>query len=662
MSKTQGKAKKKGKKDDIEAYSGAVYYQRTKVFQEEFKLIGVVTEREEIVQQLQTILRDVKEGRKDCDDDTILQTFQLFNKVRFSTIKAIKAISIWQDSFTRNIRPIIFQNDYIQEKLIKQINFINATKLKKIFNFQFFRGNLLLLPFPNLNKNDTPIKVSPALGKEIREFAYPLEQDIIASYNILYNCLPEEYFHEKLISLEKWLLEPWVPRIWIANGPIEQKYFHPSGKPKTIGDYMNEEKKKKQAEKQGSSRNIIRSRPTSPQLTIAIPKTPNSASGSRPSSPTALQLLSATSKGSSPASKASATPISRKQSSFGVTPTTRKQSSFGRGIPVTTPVNKVENEEVNPVVKLKRRNQLAPTQTAQLLSFTNLDRIDDVLLEQKKATEMRSDEELQRVKELQEIEDYYLNLEKTFLVRPSSFPKLPPIGTAATTPLKTPVNPLQEQLSPDPMKKTGRVFFLHLRNDGSTVGEIEEDDDLLSQGKLSLTNGKDETKSLADSTSDTKATEVKSKEKRSKKEEKKLDKSRDDDEEDNSTVNDEESLEEKADSKQPDLSRSENDRDVVKEIGGPKRLTRLTKQDSRRISDLTVTFSVHSDQGGKKDSRRRSSSLKSEAIRRKQSSATSSTDRTASSNSTSSTNLKKNLSKIRLSTSFVREWYKVQGK
>ncbi|RYH21756.1 hypothetical protein EON65_20250, partial [archaeon] len=200
----------------------AIYYQRSKAVQEEFKLIELTTERELLVSQLEGIIRDVKESRKELDDDTLLDSFTLFNKVRDVTIQLLKAIAAWQISFTRPIRPTLLQCDYMVEKIVKHMDFINASKIRKIFNFQFFRGNALLLPFPNL-RNDTPIKVGQALGKEIKKFSTPTEADVVAAYQVLLNSLPDEVYKEQLVSIEKWLIGPWIPRVWISNS--NKKYF-----------------------------------------------------------------------------------------------------------------------------------------------------------------------------------------------------------------------------------------------------------------------------------------------------------------------------------------------------------------------------------------------------------------------------------------------------
>lgn len=198
------------------AEKSAVYFQRSKAVHEEFRLIEAATSREVIVGKLQKIIKSVKEKRLEMVDEVILETFQLLNELREVTMRLIKAIKAWQDSFTRPVRPTIYNCDYIIDRMIKHVDFINGSKVRKIFNFQFYRGNPLLLPYPNLKTGD-PIKVHAALAKEIRTFANPNEDDVIECYQFLLNCLPPEIYNEKLVSMQKWLVEPWVPRIFATS-------------------------------------------------------------------------------------------------------------------------------------------------------------------------------------------------------------------------------------------------------------------------------------------------------------------------------------------------------------------------------------------------------------------------------------------------------------
>lgn len=196
--------------------TSAIYYQKSAVVQEEFKLIEVTTLREIEVEKLQKVIREVKERRRVCDDAAILETFSLFNRVRETTIDLIRSISIWQESFTKPIRPQLLDCDYIVVRLINHIDFINSSELKRTFNFQFYRGNVLLLPYLN-PKTAEPVRVSTALGKEIKKFAAPSEETVVFCYQFLINCLPDDVYENKLAPLKRWLMQNWVPRVWVLD-------------------------------------------------------------------------------------------------------------------------------------------------------------------------------------------------------------------------------------------------------------------------------------------------------------------------------------------------------------------------------------------------------------------------------------------------------------
>lgn len=202
--------------------SHAIYYQKSsRVTQSEFALIELATNREYLVKQLERLVRDVKEQRLELIDSTLYNIFKLINSIRLTTIALIKASSVWQESFTSPIRTTIYECDYIIDRVIKHIDFINAlSHLRKIFNFQFFRGNPLLLPFPSLVHSE-PISVQASLYDELQKFANPNEEDVVFVYQFLINSLPESVYSEVLVPLEKWLREPWIPRLKrVKNGRV----------------------------------------------------------------------------------------------------------------------------------------------------------------------------------------------------------------------------------------------------------------------------------------------------------------------------------------------------------------------------------------------------------------------------------------------------------
>lgn len=211
----------------------AVFYQKSKIVQEEFKLIEMTTVREMHVSALDKIIGEVKMARRQLDQDTMLETFTLFNKVRRATMNLIYAISLWQETFTKPIRPKILEVDYIIERMIKHIDFINASPLRKLFNFQFFRGNVLLIPYPNLFSN-VPVKVSTKLAVQIQYFAAPPEDELIRCYQFLVNCLPDNIFKQNVVSIQKWITEPWIPRIFVSDDLN-------TGPARTLAAFMDDE-------------------------------------------------------------------------------------------------------------------------------------------------------------------------------------------------------------------------------------------------------------------------------------------------------------------------------------------------------------------------------------------------------------------------------------
>jgi hypothetical protein len=598
------KSTKKKKESKIE-YGNAIYFQRTKAVQEEFTLIGVVTEREELIGKLQAIIRDVKEERRDCEDDTILETFKLFNQVRFSTIKAIKAISRWQDSFTRQIRPLIFGGDYIVQKLLKHINFVNSSKMRRIFNFQFFRGNPLLLPFPNLS-TQAPIKVSPQLGKEIRDFAFPNENDVVQAYQILLNSLPDEVYKEQLVSLNQWLIEPWTPRIWICNSNLDQKFFTASGKPKGFlkGKEEGEEEDDDDNDDEGEEGDAKKKKPKTkfPPLSVKIPAGKNLLLRSN----SAGRGLSPTSKGKSPKNS---TPKSH---------------------------NNEDDDNFSPM-RRNRRNQLVPQQADQLKSFTDLAVMEDIIkaAEEKKKEEAAAANRLTEAArlEIDSMEEYTRSLERVFLRS-----RQKGAGNPSNQPLLPPMSPLPGITLPDQFNKTAKLQFYSVTCDGSTVIDDEEEAggkklDLMSQSESA--------------SHPTKSVEAKPKRKDS------GGGGEADDgeggEEDEEEGQEEENEGDDGTNTKDDSNRNDEaeNRDKLKEMA-PKTLPKLTKADSRRISDLTVTFSV----GGDSNNGEEENNLSSSVVKRKASHNT----------AASSTSYKKNLSKIKLSTGVMRDWFKHQGK
>ena len=193
----------------------AIFFQRSKSLQSEFALITLVTVREEIKSKLEKIISDANMQLRPLDQACILETLTLINQMRDATFNLVDAVKVWQQGFTSNIRPQLMQCDYLIA-MISSMIFVSSSGLRRLFNFQFGVGwNFLMLPCPNPRTKDA-IKISPDLAKQILLFARPAEHRLINCYQILLNCLPEKAFR-KIIAIEDWLDNAWVPRVWIVD-------------------------------------------------------------------------------------------------------------------------------------------------------------------------------------------------------------------------------------------------------------------------------------------------------------------------------------------------------------------------------------------------------------------------------------------------------------
>jgi hypothetical protein len=217
----------------------SIFFQQSKATQDEFQLIELVTGREKCVRKLDSAIREVKEGRKGKDDPImILKILKGLNDVRKATIELLFAIAKWQQTFTKPIRPQIMECDYIIERILNHIDFVNSSHVRKLFYFQFLRGNALLLPFP---KNDLSSTIksggkidsieqlviavsSQEIADELTKFMSPDENTIIRCYQIFINCLPDEVYSKVLVPLDRWLIHPWDPHIKLVSLPYNGIY------------------------------------------------------------------------------------------------------------------------------------------------------------------------------------------------------------------------------------------------------------------------------------------------------------------------------------------------------------------------------------------------------------------------------------------------------
>eukprot|EP01038_Epipyxis_sp_PR26KG_P010763 gene10763-14454_t len=309
--------------------SGALYFQKSQVFQDEFKLVELTTIREIYVEELENIIKSMKEG-KAMDDAMIFNTFSLFNKVRNATMDVIDAAWRWQDIFTKPLRPQLLSCDYLTERLIKHIDFVNGSNIRKMFNFQFKRGNVLLLPFPGV-KIQPPIKLNTALAKEVYEFANPSEERLTHCYQMLLNTLSDEEY-SKIVSLQEWLIESWIPRIWISDDTLN----------KPQENYMKRERNKIPTNKNNDNKNELQ---ITPETKEKLPTMMNMANEKRRASVSSRSTIQ--SNGTNQESVNSNHFNSRK-----------------------TSVSHIHNNNDNSF-KLKRRNQLMKKDARKILSLTN---------------------------------------------------------------------------------------------------------------------------------------------------------------------------------------------------------------------------------------------------------------------------------------------------
>jgi len=193
-----------------------IFYQKSKALQNEFALIQLVTLREEIKNKLEKVVKDVKLLSRPCDFACMLETFRLINQMRDATFNLVDGVDVWQQGFTRNIRPQLMNIDYLIV-MITSSEFFSASVLRKMFNFQLGTlGNFLLLPLPNPRMHE-PVKVPPVLAAEIELFANPIEHRLVRCYQILLNCMSTNEFR-RILPIEQWISTPWKPRLAIIEG------------------------------------------------------------------------------------------------------------------------------------------------------------------------------------------------------------------------------------------------------------------------------------------------------------------------------------------------------------------------------------------------------------------------------------------------------------
>lgn len=195
----------------------AIFFQQSPSLQSDFQLVEITSIRELFVDKLKFIIDEVKEERRICDEECIYETFTLFNKVREYTLLVVEGIEKWQQGFTKVIHPPLLQCNYILERLVKHIAFVNSTNLRRVFNFQINRGNFLLLPLPN-PRTIEPNRVSSKTAEQILLFANASEEKVAKCYQFLINTMEPKEF-QKILPIEVWLMSKWIPRLQIVDRP-----------------------------------------------------------------------------------------------------------------------------------------------------------------------------------------------------------------------------------------------------------------------------------------------------------------------------------------------------------------------------------------------------------------------------------------------------------
>ena len=186
---------------ELEEEPKAIFFQKSKVMQNEFALISLVTARELILEKLNKIVSEVKNETRRVDLACATETFMLIHESREATYDLIEGTLMWQQGFTKKIRPQLMSVDYLV-KMLDSMTFLSSSSLRRMFVFTFGHlGNLFVLPMPALSSSKPPHKVDDTLAEALRKFAQPDEIRMINCYKILQNCMPPDDFN-RLIPLQ----------------------------------------------------------------------------------------------------------------------------------------------------------------------------------------------------------------------------------------------------------------------------------------------------------------------------------------------------------------------------------------------------------------------------------------------------------------------------
>jgi len=204
----------KPKKLRLPKESHNIFHQKSTSLQQEYALVDLTVKREVAAEQLSKLIFDVNNKFRENDDDCVLETFILFNKLRNCTFDLIEGVLKWQQGFTQSIRPQLCEIDYLV-KMVDKIEFVSSTALRRLYNFQFRLGNIFLLPFVNPRKIEPHI-INKRLARQVVNFAFPSEERLVKNYQILINSLPHAVF-KKILPLDSWLENKWQPQVYLKS-------------------------------------------------------------------------------------------------------------------------------------------------------------------------------------------------------------------------------------------------------------------------------------------------------------------------------------------------------------------------------------------------------------------------------------------------------------
>ena len=156
----------------------ALYYQNTSNHDLEFALIQKTVARETAFKRFKHIERTVKEKRREFDDDARLELLILLNEIRETTLTFLEEVIQWQKMFVKAKRPTVMSEDYLLE-MARSTEFVNASPLKKHYNFSVSRQNVFLL-LMSTGKPRDPVQVTPRIHEELQKLADP---DLVRKHN-----------------------------------------------------------------------------------------------------------------------------------------------------------------------------------------------------------------------------------------------------------------------------------------------------------------------------------------------------------------------------------------------------------------------------------------------------------------------------------------------